>query len=339
MSDIQRFSISDFWNRHKGFIKFFINRVEQEKMPVVAGYLSYVCLMSLVPLLVVMLSVMTAFPIFSELQQSIEEFVYQNFVPAAGDIVQQYLSGFVANASKMSAIAISFLFIVAFLLISAIDKTLNTIWRVTDKRRTITSLAMYWMILTLGPVFVGASIALTSYIVSLVSLSDYDVLGLFDIFLRLLPLLASVVAFLILYVAVPNKAVPFKYAIVGGFIAAILFELAKKGFAVYLTAFPSYQVIYGALATIPILFLWIYLSWLIVLTGAIITVSLQEYCESLQSKPIDNKLNDQNLNNELTTQVITEELRNEDSSIETPLTEASLKRDSYTKDTTREINK
>lgn len=283
MSQRRDFSIISFWHQHKGYIKFLNKRVEQEKLPVVAGYLSYVCLMSLVPLLVVMLSVMTAFPLFGELQQSIEEFVYQNFVPAAGDIVQQYLSGFVDNASKMSAIAISFLFVVAFLLISAIDKTLNTIWRVTEKRRTVTSLAMYWMVLTLGPVLVGASIALTSYIVSLVSLGDYDVLGLFDVFLRFLPLLASIVAFLILYIAVPNKAVPFNYALVGAFVAAALFELAKKGFALYLTAFPSYQVIYGALATIPILFLWIYLSWLIVLTGAIITVTLQDYCESFKA--------------------------------------------------------
>jgi membrane protein len=281
MSYTQDFFIANFWHKHRGFITVLTKRVKQEKLTVVAGYLSYVCLMSLVPLLVVMLSVMTAFPIFSELQQSIEGFVYQNFVPAAGDIVQHYLGGFVENASKMSAIAISFLFVVAFLLISAIDKSLNSIWRVTEKRRIITSIAMYWMVLTLGPVFVGASIALTSYIVSLVSLADYNVLGLFDVLLRLLPLLASVVAFLILYVAVPNKPVPFKYALVGGFVAAVLFELAKKSFAVYLTAFPSYQVIYGALATIPILFLWIYLSWLIVLTGAVVTVSLQEYCDNL----------------------------------------------------------
>jgi membrane protein len=240
--------------------------------------------MSLVPLLVVMLSVMTAFPIFAELQQSIEQFVYQNFMPAAGDVVQHYLKGFVSNASKMSAIAIFFLFVVAFFLISAIDKTFNKIWRVSEQRRTITSLAMYWMVLTLGPVLVGASIALTSYFVSLVSLGDYDVLGLFDLFLRALPLLSSIVAFVILYMAVPNKAVQFKFAFTGAFVAAVLFELAKKAFALYLTAFPSYQIIYGALATIPIMFLWVYLSWLIVLMGALITVSLQEYFVELSER-------------------------------------------------------
>ena len=277
MSLFKETRLVSFWHDNKGLLFYFTRRVQREQIQVVAGYLSYVCLMSLVPLMVVMLSVMTAFPLFAELQQSIEQFVYQNFVPAAGDVVQKYLTGFVANASKMSAVAVSFLFLAALLLISSIDNTFNKIWRVTDKRRTITSFAMYWMVLTLGPILVGASIALSSYLVSIVAVDEYDVLGLSDIFLRILPLLSSIIAFIILYIAVPNKAVPFKFALSGAIVAGVLFELAKKAFALYITAFPSYQVIYGALATIPIIFLWVYVSWLIVLTGALITVSLQEY--------------------------------------------------------------
>ncbi len=277
MSLFKETKLISFWHEHKGLLFYFTRRVQREQIQMVAGYLSYVCLMSLVPLVVVMLSVMTAFPLFAELQNSIEQFVYQNFVPAAGDVVQQYLTGFVANASKMSAVAISFLFVAALLLISSIDNTFNKIWRVTDKRRTITSFAMYWMVLTLGPILVGASIALSSYLVSIVAVDEYDVLGLSDMFIHLLPLLSSIIAFIILYIAVPNKAVPFKYALCGAIVAGVLFELAKKAFALYIAAFPSYQVIYGALATIPIIFLWVYVSWIIVLTGALITVSLQEY--------------------------------------------------------------
>jgi len=226
---------------------------------------------------VVVLSVATAFPIFADIHQSVEQFVYDNFVPTASDVVQQYLSSFVDNASKMSAIAISFLLLAALLLISVIDKTFNNIWQVTKKRRVITSFSMYWMILTLGPVLVGVSIAITSYIVSLVSLGIEDSFGITSLFFQLLPLLSSMAAFMLLYMLVPNKTVPFKYAFVGALFAAILFEFAKKLFAAYLTAFPSYQAIYGALAIVPILFLWVYLSWLIVLGGAVITVSLQEY--------------------------------------------------------------
>jgi membrane protein len=285
MSLFKETIISKYWQEHKGLLFYFIRRIRREQIQVVAGYLSYVCLMSLVPLIVVMFSVMTAFPLFAELQEHIEQFVYQNFVPSAGDVLQQYLTGFVDNASKMSAVAISFLFVAALLLISSIDSTFNKIWRVTDKRRSITSFAMYWMVLTLGPILVGASIALSSYIVSLVAVDEYDVLGLFDIFLRLLPLLSSIIAFIILYIAVPNKAVPFKFALSGAIVAGVLFELAKKAFALYITAFPSYQVIYGALAAIPIIFLWVYVSWLIVLTGALITVSLQEHEILKEQKP------------------------------------------------------
>ncbi len=274
--------ISSLVKRSLCFLAYLHKRVKQEQLQVIAGYLSYVTLMSLVPLLVVMLSVLTAFPIFNDIQTSIEKFVYSNFVPSAGDVVQNYLTGFIENASQMSSIAISFLFIAAFLLISVIDKTFNRIWKMTKSRRTITSLALYWMVLTLGPVLVGASIAVTSYIASLVSLGDYDVFGLANVFLRGLPIFASILAFIILYMAVPNTAVPFKYAFSGAFVAAIFFEVAKKIFAIYLTAFPSYQAIYGALATIPILFLWVYLSWLVVLGGALITVSLQEFNNKAQ---------------------------------------------------------
>lgn len=259
------------------FLLLFIENFKSERIHVTAGYLSYVTLMSLVPLLVVMLSVMTAFPIFSEIRTLIENFVYQNFVPASGDVVQEHITGFVQNASKMSAVAITALFVFAMLLISAIDKCLNKLWRVNEKRRTITSFAMYWMVLTLGPVLVGSSLVISSYIISLASLGGYDLLGITDVFVRTLPLIASTTAFFILYMVVPNKAVPVKFAIAGAVLAAILFEVAKKTFAIYVTQLPSYQAIYGALSSIPILFLWVYLSWLVVLVGALFTVSLEDF--------------------------------------------------------------
>tara|TARA_B110000090_G_scaffold46038_1_gene52108 strand:+ start:2609 stop:3478 length:870 start_codon:yes stop_codon:yes gene_type:complete len=272
------------WPTIIAFVQYSLRRVKKEQIHVVAGFLAYVSLMSLVPLVVVMFSVMTAFPIFSDVRQIIESFIYSNFVPTAGDIVQQYITGFVDNASKMSAVAISFLFMLALLLISAIDKSLNRIWRVKDKRRLVTAFSMYWMILTLGPVLVGSGIAVSSYLVSLVSFGEYDVIGTVNIFVRLLPLLTSIAAFVLLYTLVPNKVVPIKFALLGAVLAAFLFEFAKKAFVIYVTELPSYQAIYGALAIIPILFLWIYLSWLIVLVGAVFTVSLQEFVEKIVNK-------------------------------------------------------
>ena len=176
------------WPTTITFVQYLLQRIKKEQIHVVAGFLAYVSLMSLVPLVVVMFSVMTAFPIFSDVRQIIESFVYSNFVPTASDIVQQYITGFVDNASKMSVVAISFLFMLALLLISAIDKSLNRIWRVKEKRRLVTAFSMYWMVLTLGPVLVGSGIAVSSYLVSLVSFGEYDVIGTVNIFVRLLPL-------------------------------------------------------------------------------------------------------------------------------------------------------
>lgn len=280
MNIINKLLISPLWGKLYRFLSFFFTRFAKEQVHVSAGYLSYVTLMSLVPLMVVMLSVMTAFPIFSEVKDIIEGFVYQNFIPASGDVVKEHISGFVNNASKMSAVAITFLFLFALLLISAIDKTLNKLWRIDKKRKIVTAFSMYWMILTLGPVLVGSSIAATSYIVSLMSLGDYDLFGISNVLMRLLPIFASISAFLILYTVVPNKDVNFKYAALGALLAGVLFEIAKKGFAFYVTQLPSYQLIYGTLASIPILFLWVYLSWLVVLFGALFTVCLEEFSET-----------------------------------------------------------
>ncbi|MFT6918723.1 MAG: membrane protein [Cognaticolwellia sp.] len=267
-----------------GFLLLFFNSFQKERIHVTAGYLSYVTLMSLVPLMVVMLSVMTAFPIFSDIRELIENFIYQNFVPASGDVVQEHITGFVSNATKMSAIAITALFILAMLLISAIDQCLNKLWRVNEKRRIITSFSMYWMVLSLGPVLVGSSLVMTSYILSLVSIGDYDLLGLSNIAVQALPLVASIAAFFILYMVVPNKVVPAKFALAGATLAAVLFEIAKKAFAIYVTQLPSYEAIYGALSSIPILFLWVYLSWLVVLVGALFTVSLEDYDSEKKAK-------------------------------------------------------
>ena len=276
------------WPTFIAFMQYMLRRIKREQIHVVAGFLAYVTLMSLVPLVVVMLSVMTAFPLFTDVRQVIEGFIYSNFLPTSGDIVQQYITGFVDNASKMSVVAISFLFMLALMLISAIDKSLNKIWRVKEKRLLVTAFSMYWMVLTLGPVLVGSSIAVSSYLVSLVPMGNYDVLGTVNIFWRLLPMLTSIAAFILLYTLVPNKRVPIKFALIGAVFVAMLFEFAKKAFVIYVTQLPSYQAIYGALAVIPILFLWVYLSWLIVLFGAVFTVSLQEFVEKIMNSKVKN---------------------------------------------------
>ncbi|TKB43995.1 virulence factor BrkB family protein [Thalassotalea mangrovi] len=289
MNLISQEQLSNYGQQSKSFAIRFFHRCREDQIKISSGYLSYVTLMSLVPLVLVMFSIFSAFPLFSELYEKIEEFTFNHFMPTASEVVREHLDGFVSNASKMSAISVTVLFALALMLISNIDTSLNKIWRVNRPRRPVISFALYWMILTLGPLLVGISISATSYIVALVNSSGVDFGGISSLLLRLVPYLASLAGFMGLYLVVPNTHVRLKHAFWGGLVAAILFELGKKGFAIYVTTLPTYEAIYGAMATIPILFVWVYLSWLIVFIGAEVTVCLQEF-SSDKSKPA--KIND-----------------------------------------------
>ncbi len=258
------------------FGRYLLVRMKHDRVNINAGYLAYITLLSIVPMLTVLLSVLSSFSLFSNSGEIIQDFVITNFVPAAGDAVRSALNDFVANTGKMTAVGGAFLFVAALMLISNIDKNLNYIWRVKHKRRAVFSFSMYWMVLTLGPILVGTSIAATSYVTSLQLLENETLSGAYDLLLRWLPLILSFFAFMGLYLLVPNKKVHLSNAALGALIAAILFEMSKKGFAAYITQFPSYQLIYGALAAIPILFVWVYLCWLIVLIGAEVTAALGE---------------------------------------------------------------
>lgn len=258
------------------FSHYLMARMKHDRVNVNAGYLAYITLLSIVPMLAVLLSILSSFSVFADVGVVIQKFIINNFVPASGDAVHNALQEFVANTGKMTAVGSGFLFIAAMMLISNIDKNLNYIWRVKGKRRPVHSFSMYWMVLTLGPILVGASIAATSYVTSLTLLQNETVSGLYNFVIRKLPLILSFFTFFGLYLLVPNKKVNFSHAAAGSLVAALLFELSKKGFAAYITQFPSYQLIYGALAAIPILFVWVYLCWLIVLVGAEVTAALGE---------------------------------------------------------------
>ncbi|CUS47958.1 MAG: tRNA processing enzyme Rbn [Idiomarinaceae bacterium HL-53] len=271
--------LKQVWAVSQDFVQFFSQRFAQEKINVTAGHLTYVSLLSLVPLLAVIFSMFAAFPMFESLRQSIQEAILANLVPTSGQAIEGYLNRFVENANQMTAVGALFLFVVALLMISAIDKALNTIWRVQQRRRMIISLAVYWMVITLGPVLVGVSIAVSGYLFSLTALADDYVSGVRSGLLGIVPILSMFVAFLLLYVTVPNKVVRVRHAWWGAALAAVLFELAKSGFEAYITYFPSYQLLYGAVAAIPILIVWIYLSWSIILLGAVLSATIEDYVD------------------------------------------------------------
>ncbi len=251
------------------FGRLLVSRFATDQGPANAASLTFTTLLSIVPLMTVMLSVFSAFPISGRVAEMIQGFVFANFIPTSGEILQDYLLQFSAKASRLTGAGFAFLVVVALLLMANIDRALNTIWRVKGKRGAIAKFVVYWAILSLGPLLMGASIVVTSYLVSIPIISGAAAtMGFAGGLLKLAPLLSSAVAFTLLYAVVPNCSVPIRHAMAGGLLAALLFELAKRGFAFYLTNFPAYEAIYGALALIPIFLVWIYLSWLVTLLGA-----------------------------------------------------------------------
>ncbi|MBW7984240.1 virulence factor BrkB family protein [Enterobacillus tribolii] len=266
-----------FFRHAAAFGRLLWIKANHDRVTMMAGNLAYVSLLSLVPLVTVVFSLFAAFPMFSDVSGQLKRFIFTNFMPAAGDVVQSYLEQFVANSSKMTAVGAVGLIITALLLISSVDGSLNKIWRSHRQRSLVYSFAVYWMILTLGPLLVGASMAISTYLLSLRWLVSDGIHGVVDQALRIFPLLLSCVSFWLIYCVVPTTRVPPRDALIGALVAGVLFELGKKVFGLYVTLFPSYQLIYGVLAVIPILFVWVYWSWCIVLLGAEITVVLGQH--------------------------------------------------------------
>ena len=264
-----------------GYVIFLWGRSKEDNIKVPAGHLAYVTLLSIVPCLAVIFYILSAFPMFAELNKIIEDLIYNNFVPTAGDAVKVHMTGFIENTKKMSMMGIGSLIIIALLLISTIDQTINRIWRCTNKRSKVQAFTTYWTILSLGPIIIGGSIALSSYLFSIVKMGGFLSIG--QQILSMMPFIFAWLAFAGVYTLVPHQRVSFRYALIGGFVAALLFDFATDLFSLYIINFPSQQIIYGALAVIPIMFVWIYFSWLIVLIGAEVTSTLEEY---LQTHPI-----------------------------------------------------
>ncbi|WP_066109583.1 virulence factor BrkB family protein [Gallibacterium salpingitidis] len=264
---IQRFII---------LVKVFLFRFKQNKLSQAAGFLTYSTMLAIVPLFMVIFAFFAAFPVFGDLVQDFEQFIFTNFAPSVSNTVEHYMRMFLANTKKMSGVSIIGLIIVALMLIRSIDTTLNDIWFNSKKRSALYSFSIYWMILTLGPIFIATSVGVSSYIFSS-SVFTYKTGLPFGLkLLSFVPFLLTWLAFTCIYAVVPNTKVNIKHAAYGALIAAIFFTLGKACFTWYMQAFPSYQLIYGALATLPIMILWIHLSWTFVLLGAQLTAVLDD---------------------------------------------------------------
>lgn len=264
------------WLLH--FIGYVNDRFSTDRCFQTAAALTYTSLLSLVPLFTVAFSLLTAFPVFESWSKAIQNFIFANFVPAFGEMVQDYLIRFADQASHLTAVGIIFLVITALLLMQTIDHALNDIWEVRERRENMSVFMVYWAILSLGPLLVGLSLVVTSYLVSLPLFSPAAHNPKIEqLQFSIMPFLLTTSAFTLIYVLVPNRTVCLRHGFIGGLVAALLFELAKKTFAVYVTQLTSYELVYGTFAAVPIFLFWVYISWIIILLGAEITRSLVSF--------------------------------------------------------------
>lgn len=247
-------------------------RFREDRLSLTASSLTFTTVLALVPLLTVALAVFTAFPMFGTLQTVLQKWLVDSLVPdSISRQVLGYLTQFSSKASKLGLVGLLVVLGTALALLLTIDRTLNAIWRVQRPRPLMQRVLVYWGTLTLGPVLLAVALAVSLFLQTLTR-GALSPLGqwLGDAFE--FAALAAGASLLLRYV--PNAPVRGAHAAAGGLFIAVGIELARQVLAAYLKAVPTYSAVYGAFATLPILLVWIYLVWVIVLLGAVFTAYL-----------------------------------------------------------------
>lgn len=259
----------------RDLFRFAVKRLNDDRLPQVAGSLTFTTILSLVPMLTIALAIFTAFPLFSTFRSALEAYFVQNLMPkGVANTILGYLNQFSSKSARLSAVGGVALILTSVLTMATIDRVFNQIWRVKKSRPLLQRILVYWAIITLGPLLIGVSISVTSYLYSATNgvVTSVPLIG--ASFYTLVSILLTTAAFTLLYIAVPNQWVDWRDAIWGGLLAGVAVEIAKRLFASYVLKFPTYTMVYGAVAALPIFLLWIYMLWMITLVGALLTAAL-----------------------------------------------------------------
>lgn len=266
--------LSPKFQHELGFARFLLRRMGGHRVLQVAGSLTFTTLLALVPLLTIALTVISAFPVFSDFSTRFKLMLLSTLVPEfAGKVISVYMRQFADNAEKLTAAGIVMLGLTSLMLMSTIERTFNAIWSVKRSRPWLQQSMVYWTVLTLGPLVLGGSLLLWRWGLKV---SHFE---------KSMPFLAGLIEaggsvvvtgmmLSLLFRIVPNRFVPLKHAVWGGLVTAVLLEASKLVFGVYIGKIASYQLVYGAFASVPIFLLWVYCLWLVVLAGAVFTASL-----------------------------------------------------------------
>ncbi|HZQ72426.1 MAG TPA: YihY family inner membrane protein [Burkholderiales bacterium] len=263
------------WRELAQFGVAVVRRFYEDRSSQTAGSLTYTTLLALVPLLTVALTVSTAFPVFDRLLGALQDFVVDHVLPDTPgvDTFAEQLNEFTERAGRVRAIGLAALGLTALMTMHTIEDALNRIFRVARPRLLAKRFAMYVVVLAVGPLLIGASLSMTTFLI-VSSLGALNLDSVAESVLRFLPFVLTCAALTLLYILVPNREVPAHHALTGGFLAGVAFELAKRAFALYVSRFPTYAFIYGTFATMLLFLIWMYVSWFIVLAGATLTAML-----------------------------------------------------------------
>jgi membrane protein len=247
---------------------------DRDGCPQAAGALSYSTVLALVPMLAVMFTTLAAVPGLTTWHAAIEDFVFENFLPARGALVRDHIRAFVAQAESLQILGLASLAISAIAMMSTVETAFNAIWKVEKPREWWHRGGIYVALLAFGPLTLTLMLATTSLAVGTPMIQRHITGAPSAVALAVMPLISVWVLFAAGYRLVPNRPVALRDALHGGALAALLFEGAKRGFAFYIAHFPQQQLIYGAFAAIPLFLVWLYVAWTIVLFGAEFTHEL-----------------------------------------------------------------
>lgn len=263
----------EVWRR----IQYFVHRFSTDRCSENAAALTYMSLFALVPLLTLLYTMASAIPTFQGAEAQLQQLLFEHLLPESGSEIEGYLNDFSQQAKNLTGPGIAFLVVTAVLMLRNVEKAFNLIWRARQNRGALSSFMLYWAVLTLGPITIGLALGVGTYVTSVAdSLQAYDIIGARGLLLQATPLLLGTLGFSLIYAAVPNCSVPLTHALVGGTVTALAFNAARALFT-DLVVSSSITFIYGAFAAVPLFLLWIYLSWNIVLIGAILVHSLSAY--------------------------------------------------------------
>ncbi|MBD8635555.1 YihY family inner membrane protein [Stenotrophomonas sp. 169] len=263
--------------RAASFGRFLWRRFLDDRLFQAAAALAYTTVFALVPLAIVVFGVLSAFPVFDRWSDQLSDYVFSNFVPSAARAAEGYLRQFSASAGQLTAAGFIALVISLLITLNSVEETFNQIWRVGSTRPKLTRFLVYWTVLTLGAMLAAASLAVSARVFALPLFGTQEGRWLADLSLTLAPVLIEFVCITLVYRVVPHHTVKWRHAVPGAILAAVLLEIVKWGIGAYLGSFQSYQKLYGTVAFVPILLLWIYLCWVAVLLGASLASSMAAF--------------------------------------------------------------